>query len=498
MTMHRYHVVEETPITYQADKASLNAHPVPTWFQDAKFGVFIHWGLYSVPGFAPEGTFSDLLRTDYERAIVLNPYAEQYWNAIKDPRTPSAEFHRTHYGSMPYQGFREMFLEGLKQWDPSDWARSFRNAGARYVMLVAKHHDGFCLWPTEVTNPHEPSWFSTRDIVGDLAEAVRGEGMRFGVYYSRGSTGRFDPEWCVRSGSTPTPHRAGPIRAYADAQVRELIRRYRPSVLWSDIAWPTRLDGLFRLFADYYNAVPDGVVNDRWRHASLVRRIRRLKPARAAFDALVKQAIKRRPDAFSGGQPSAVPHSDFRTVEYGTVPDIQAKKWEMTRGMGGSFGYNRNELEEDYAAFETLLSEFVDAVAKNGNLLLNVGPRGEDAQIPAEQASLLSRFGAWLDRNSEAVFGTRPWAGAEATTDTGDPVRFTTKEDTLYVTVLGRPTGSRIRIKGLEVDGKAKLLVDGSPVTAERRGDGTAFSFNRPLEGSFAPTLVVREAMPSA
>ncbi len=171
---------------YQASRESLMTHPVPEWFGNAKFGVFIHWGLYSVPGFAPKGSFAEKLKTDYNRAMLVYPYAEGYWNAIKDPGTPSAQYHKEKYGDMPYQGFKQMFIDGLKYWDPTDWAKKFKAAGARYVVIVAKHHDGFCLWPTEVQNPYERDWYSKRDIIGELAEAVRIEGMRFGVYYSGG------------------------------------------------------------------------------------------------------------------------------------------------------------------------------------------------------------------------------------------------------------------------------------------------------------------------
>jgi alpha-L-fucosidase len=103
---------------YTPTKSSLNTHRVPTSFEDAKFGIFIHWGLFSVPGFAPKTTFTQVLQQDYDRAILVNPYAEQYWNAIKDPATPSATFHRSHYNSMAYQGFKPLFIEGLKHWDP--------------------------------------------------------------------------------------------------------------------------------------------------------------------------------------------------------------------------------------------------------------------------------------------------------------------------------------------------------------------------------------------
>lgn len=477
--------------TYQPTQESLNNHPVPEWFEDAKFGVFIHWGPYSVPGFAPLGNLAESLKTDYDRAMLVYPYAEGYWNAIKEPTSPSAQYHKAKYGSMPYQGFKPMFMNGLKQWDPSAWAKIFNDAGAKYVVIVSKHHDGFCLWPTEVRNPHEPNWFSHHDILGELADAVRKEGLRFGVYYSGGI------DWTFRrrisrtfidySFSTP----GGDYPAYADAQVRELISRYHPDILWNDICWPGSQDDLFRLFTYYYSIVPDGVVNDRWKSSTTANKVMGLKPVRAMMDVMIKQIIKKNSDIHSALAQPPIPHSDFMTPEYTKFKDIQTKKWEMTRGIGNSFGYNRNELEEDYASFETLLEDFVDALSKNGNLLLNVGPRGEDAQIPVEQLNRLSKFGDWLKQNGEAVYGTRPWTRAEAITDTGDAVRFTQKDDKLYLILLGKPCSSRIKIKEIFFKGEASLLIDDSPVKLEKDGEDMILTFSYGLQDIFVPVIMI-------
>ncbi|MCC3372526.1 alpha-L-fucosidase [Cohnella sp. REN36] len=479
---------------YQPTQSSLNRHPVPDWYEDAKFGIFIHWGLFSVPGFAPLGSLAETLKTDYDRALLNYPYSEGYWNAIKDPRSPSARYHRDKYGDMPYQGFKPMFMEALSRWDPAAWAKTFRDAGARYVVIVSKHHDGFCLWPTEVPHPHERDWFSPRDLIGEFAEAVRREGMRFGIYYSGGIDWTFrrriSKTFMDYSFSTP----GGDYPAYADAQVRELIRRYRPDILWNDICWPGDLDALFRLFAYYYEAVPDGVVNDRWKHATASAKFMGLKPVRALMDMMVKAMIKKNPDIHSALVQPAIPHSDFATPEYTKYSDIQAKKWEMTRGIGNSFGYNRNEGEADYASFETLLFDFLDAASKNGNLLLNVGPRGEDAQIPAEQLDRLSRFGEWLGRNGQAVYGTRPWTRAEATAETGEAIRFTRKDGCLYLMILSTFSGTELRVKETPLDGEAFLLADGSPVRISREGDVTTLVFARELRNVVAPVVVFRQA----
>ena len=139
-------------MTYEPTLASLNAHPVPQWYEDAKFGIFIHWGLFSIPAFAAKsGSITEAFRTQYDYAVAQTPYCEWYWNAIKVPESDSARHHAEVYKNAPYENFREPFLKGLEQWKPAEWAEHFANAGAKYVVLVTKHHDGFCLWPSAYT-----------------------------------------------------------------------------------------------------------------------------------------------------------------------------------------------------------------------------------------------------------------------------------------------------------------------------------------------------------
>ncbi len=476
-------------ITYAPTADSLNSRPLPAWYDEAKFGIFIHWGLFAIPAFAAKlGSISDAFKTDYDRAVAMTPYTEWYANAIKVAGTPSADFHQQTFGGAPYEDFKQPFVDGLKAWDPAAWAEAFRDSGARYVVLVTKHHDGFCLWPSDVENPHRAGWNSGRDIVGELAAAVRAAGMRFGVYYSGGIDWTFNPEPLKTLadfiGSVP----GGAYPAYADAQVRELIDRYEPSVVWNDISWPTRQAPLFRLFADYYNAVDEGVVNDRWTCANAATPFLHLKLVRRLLDGRFKAAMKKNPKAFEGVIPPVVPHSDFRTPEYARFPTIQAKKWEATRGMSHSFGFNRNDQEADYASTETLLGDFIDGAAKNGNLLLNVGPRA-DGSIPEPQAARLKAFGAWLRAHGEAIYGARPWTRAEGVTADGDPVRFTVTGDRLNLIVLGSPTGSELRVQGLAAGGPGVRLADGSPVAVRAEGEDLVLGFATPLDGSFGPAF---------
>lgn len=482
---------------YEGNLKSLNARPLPQWYDDAKFGIFIHWGVWAIPAFAPRlGSISDAFKKDYSRAVAMTPYTEWYANAIKVPGTPSAEFHESEYGNQPYTAFKEPFEQGLKLWDPDEWAEAFRNAGAKYVVLVTKHHDGYCLWPSGIDNPHEKNWTSQRDIVGELARAVRAQGLRFGVYYSGGIDWTFNREplrtFADFVGSMPR----GDYPSYAMAQTRELIERYEPSVLWNDISWPTGLDDLLTLFADYYNAVPEGVVNDRWVHARLTSKLMSYKLPRRLLDFAARRYIRKNPHVVEGVIPQPIPHSDFRTPEYTRFQTIQSKKWEATRGMSHSFGFNRNDTEADYASAESLLSDFIDGVSKGGNLLLNVGPRGTDASIPDEQLSRLRFFGDWLAANGAAVYGTRPWKRdggdcSDAETDTGMPVRFLKKEGDINVVPLGRPSGATLRLRGVALAGEGRLVANGSPVSVRREGEDTLLEFASPLAGDFAPAVAV-------
>lgn len=436
--------------TWEPTRASLERHPVPDWFEDAKLGIFIHWGLFSVPGFAPRlGNVSDAFTEHYRTACAMTPYTEWYWNAIRVPESPSAAHHAEHWGGRPYEDFRAPFEAGLAHWDPRDWAQLFRRAGARYVVLVSKHHDGYCLWPSQVAHPHRDGWASERDIVGELAAAVRAEGLRFGVYYSGGIDWSFAPQPVRTFVEFVASAPGGPYPAYAEAHVRELIERYEPSVLWNDITWPDALAPLLQLFADYYEAVPEGVVNDRWLHQGLAMRLLRLRGVQKLADFVLERQIARaqaRGEYEGGIVPPTPVHADFRTPEYTQFDEIQTSKWEATRGMSPSFGYNRADTEADYESADALLTSFVDAVSKNGNLLLNVGPAGETAAIPSPQRERLEAMGRWLAHSGEAIHGTRPFDEAEGRTREGRDVRFTKRGDVLYAIVLGESDGGAVHL----------------------------------------------------
>ncbi len=449
---------------------SLNARPLPQWFDDAKFGIFIHWGMFAIPAYAEtNNNIYETFRNEYDTAVARTPYSEWYANAIKVPGTPAYEHHQKVHKGAPYSSFKQPFIDGLEQWDPADWAAKFKQSGAQYVVLVTKHHDGFCLWPSDVKNPHADDWFTQRDIVGELADAVRTQGMRFGIYYSGGIDWTFNPEPLKTFGDFMGSMPHGEYEEYATAQVRELMERYEPSILWNDISWPTSQGSLFKLFADFYNAVPDGVVNDRWVHAAWYMKLLRRKTVRRLVDWLIKRSLKNS-EKEGGIIPPVIPHSDFRTPEYTSFDKIQKKKWEATRGMSHSFGFNQNDTLDDYETPEKLLLGLIDAVSKNGNLLLNVGPRGVDGSIPEPQLDRLAFFGDWLSANGDAIYGARPWHKAEAETACGLEVRFTVKGDYLNVIVIGTPASEEVQLLDTVIDAANGETLDGAPVVLEQQG----------------------------
>jgi len=472
---------------------ALNARPNPAWFDEAKFGIFIHWGLFAIPAFASgRGPIGTSFREDYDRAVAMTPYTEWYANAIKVEGTPSADFHRRMYGDAPYEAFKAPFLEGLSDWDPDAWAEAFADAGAKYVVLVSKHHDGFCLWPSSVANPKAPGFNADRDLVGELARAVRATGLRFGLYYSGGLDWTFNTRPMRTLGDMLGATPGGAYPAYADAQARELISRYAPDVLWNDISWPGRESALFRLFEDYYEAVETGVVNDRWACPTPASRALRVRAVRRLLDDRIKARMKTIP-ADEGVIPPPVPHSGFRTPEYARFPGIQAKKWEATRGMSWSFGYNRADTEADYAPAEALIGDFIDGVSKGGNLLLNVGPMAS-GEIPAPQLDRLKAFGAWLRTAGPAIYGARPWGPAQAMSETGEEVRFTETDGAVNIIPLARFDGQELVLPGVALSGRVEVLGAGVRGAATPRGEGSAIAFERPLSGAFAPVIALAKS----
>jgi alpha-L-fucosidase len=239
--------------------------------------------------------------------------------------------------------------------------------------------------------------------------------------------------------------------AYANAHWHELVERYEPCVMWNDIGYPAAAD-LPALFDDYFRRVPDGVVNNR-------------------FD-FIKQT-------------SGDLHADFITPEYSTEGDPSGRKWESTRGLGSSFGYNRDETNDEYLSVDELVRMVVDVTARGGNLLLNIGPAG-DGTIPLVQAERVLGVGWWLRTNGEAIYGSRPWSRTDGVTGDGLPVRYTTTGDALNAIVLGTPSSRTVVMPDVTpADGATvELLGHGASLEWSRSDNGVAIELpGRPPTG---------------
>lgn len=474
---------------------------LPAWWRDAKLGVFVHWTPASVPGWAPRHSeIGELFASGRPDAMSEAPYTEWYQNSLRFPDSSVARHHREVYDNRPYEDFAGQFDAALVDWDPDEWADAFARSGARYVVLVSKHHDGFCLWPSEVRHPNRSGWHSTRDAVGDLADAVRRRGMRFGLYYSGGLDWTFDDRPLGSVADVVAAMPRGEYPDYAEAQVRELIERYRPSVLWNDITWPTDRSRMFELFEHYYRVVPDGVVNDRWMPWSPAMSAVRFSAVRRLIDASSTRSARRE----HGMVPPRPPHFDVRTPEYLTFDEVQREPWECVRGMDRSFGYNRASRPEDFLSRDELLSMFAGIVSTGGNLLLNVGPRGEDATIPDEQLERLGWLGQWTGSEGASVFESRPWVRAADRSVEGVECRFWTRGETVWVAVRsGGSDGSAVRDGSVgAVAGERALTVPGVAATPTTevtstsgepvrwRRDGDAIVVEVPVAAEPGPVVV--------
>jgi alpha-L-fucosidase len=343
--------------TYQPTWESLDQRPVPQWFRDAKFGIFIHWGVYSVPGWSSKGQ-----------------YAEWYQQGLNNKDTPRINYHRNKFGDLTYYQLAGQFKAEL--YNPDEWAHIIEASGARYVVLTSKHHDGWANWPSAqtaqawnmpwnagVAGPH-------RDLLGDLFTAIRKTSVHPGMYYSLYEW--FNPIWKT--------DRQKYVSTYMWPQMKDLINTYKPEVFWTDGEWDGT-DTLWKstqFLAWLYNESPvkDKVVTyDRW------------------------------------GSGIRFHHGGVYTPEYQPNADFEDHYWEESRGMGFSYGYNREEDSWDYNSATSLVLQLIDKVSRGGNFLLDIGP-DEHGKIPPIMEERLLQIGDWMKINSEAIYGTTRWRTA--------------------------------------------------------------------------------------
>jgi len=339
---------------FQPEWSSLNTRPVPAWFRDAKFGIFIHWGVYAVPGYTTKGG-----------------YAEWYQHGLETGDSARKEYHRKRFGNLTYYDLADQFKAEL--YNPDEWARLFEKSGAKYMVLTSKHHDGYALWPNnDASRTWGRGWNSLvtgprRDLLGDLFRAVRKTSVRAGMYYSLYEW--FNPLWKSDQEKYVSTH--------VWPQMKELINNYQPDVFWTDGDWDAS-DATWKskeFLAWMYNESPvkDKVVTyDRW------------------------------------GSGIRFKQGAVFTPEYQPELDFDQHYWEESRGMGYSYGYNREEDAWDYNSAQSLIYHLIDKVSRGGNFLLDIGPDAHGKIPPIMQERLLD-IGKWLSANGEAIYGTERW-----------------------------------------------------------------------------------------
>jgi alpha-L-fucosidase len=444
--------------TYAPAWESIDSRPVPQWFGNAKFGIMVHWGVYSVPSYRPFGKEKE------------GTYAEWYEADVMNKPEQNDSFHIHTYGkNFAYRDFATMFKAEL--FNPNQWAQLFKDAGAKYVIFTAKHHDGYCMWPTK--DIYSKNWNvmdvgPKRDIIDNIAHAVRDKGLRFGIYYSL-------MEW--ESTPTPTWGKTGyyidksvfykyaiPTDRYTEhihSQLRELVNLYQPSIIFADGAWD--YDYTYWKSPDFlswlYSSSPvkdEVVVNDRW------------------------------------GKDCPGKHGGYFSTEYfhGSENTAADHPWEECRGIGYSFGYNRAEASVDYKSSAELIKLLIQIVSKGGNLLLDVGPSA-DGRIPEIQQERLLDIGNWLKVNGEAIYETQNIRFQESyiPQDPGGErnVYLTTKGDAVYVLITQWPADKTIVITNLKTSEQSAAQLLSFPdknLTITKKGTGIVIALP-----SYSPLL---------
>ena len=442
---------------YEPNWASLDQRPTPEWYLDAKFGVFIHWGVYSVPAWGKVGE-----------------YAEWYWSHVASDKPEDAvwrEFHAKNYGAnFNYQDFAPRFTAEL--FDAKQWVDLFARAGIKYVVPTSKHHEGFALWPSaEASRTWGRPWNAVeigpkRDLLGELAEATRARGLKFGFYYSLYEW--FNPLWLK--------DRARYVTEHMTPQFKDVVTRYQPSIIFSDGEWemPSKDWKSEELLAWLFNESPckgEVVVNDRW------------------------------------GKECRFKHGGYWTTEYAAGLKDGAHPWEESRGMAYSYGLNRAERVDDYKTAREFILVLIDLVSRGGNLLLDIGPAA-DGTIPPIMEQRLLEIGDWLKVNGEAIYGTRAAGRSCQWTEGTRPkqeygrfmvkyslleqvgqapkngfavkqVFFTRKPDALYAITAGWP-GKQLVLHGVRAPADAKVTMLGVPGTLKTATAGDALAITSP------------------
>ncbi len=469
---------------FQPNWESLKKYQVPEWYLDAKFGIFIHWGVYSVPAFGNEW---------YPRNMYLQG-SKDYQHQI------AAHGPENKFG---YKDFIPKFTAA--KFDPSAWAELFRRSGAKYVVPVAEHHDGFAMYDSGLSDWTAAKMGPKQDVVAELGASVRAAGLHLGLsshriehYFFMNGGREFDsdvrdPRYAAFYG----PAHAGvtdkngqkffahPDKAYLDdwlARATEIVTKYRPEIVWFDWWINTKeVEPYLKRFAAFY-------YNDA---------------AKYGYTAAINYKYKAYPEGAA-----------VLDIERGQLDTIRPEFWQTDTSISvKSWGYIEGDT---FRSPESLIGELVDVVSKNGSLLLNVGPK-PDGTIPEQAQHILLDMGRWLSVNGEAIYATRPWkvygegptkvtSGAfhDAATKpySSEDIRFTTKGGTLYATALAWPDDGRLTIKSLargSTSGAfdiATVRLLGSPLELKWMRDNEGLHIQLPAQktGEYAYVLKISPA----
>ena len=469
---------------YQADWQSLEKHTTPAWFQDAKFGIFLHWGLFSVPAYGNEW------------------YSRNMYQA----GSPEFAHQVATYGPQSKFGYKDFIpMFRMEKFDPNAWADLFKRAGARYVVPVAEHHDGFALFKTSLTPWNAVEMGPHRDLIGDLQSAVLSHGLKFGVSYHRA-----EHDWFFDGGRSFDSDVNDPKYAgfYGPAEHRDnystddsLAKDY------TFVSEQFRSDWLARTVELQSRYHPDLVYYDWWVGYPDFRECGE-KSAAFYYD----QAAQRQQQVVMFSKyDNLAPGAGTHDVERGALPEIEKLPWQTDTSISNaSWGYVEHDT---FKTPQTILDQLIDVVSKNGNLLLNIGPR-PDGTIPDEAAKTLLAIGSWLDTNGEAIYGSRPWRtfaegptriksgtfqDLAATKYKAEDFRFTTHNGLLYAIEMRWPTNGEALVHslatGLPGDARVKevaLLGDADKLLWHQDGDGLHIKLPARPIGAYAFVLRVK------
>jgi alpha-L-fucosidase len=445
---------------FEANWDSLKKYQVPAWYQDAKFGIFIHWGVYSVPAYDSEW---------YPRNMYMSG-SEDFKNQVQQ------------YGPQARAGYKD-FIPQFKaeHFDADVWADLFQKAGAKFVVPVAEHHDGFPMYDCSFTDWSAAKMGPKRDVVGELATAIRKRGLHFGASSHRAEHWFFfeggrafdsdvnDARYLGLYGPAMPRRMPGenhdnqPDIPYMNnwlARTTEIIDKYQPDLLWFDwwIEEPAWEPYLQKFAAYYYDRAAE------WNKG-----------------VAINYKFKAFPDGVA-----------VLDIERGQLDASRAGFWQTDTSISiKSWGYINND---EFRSPQSLVDQLVDIVSKNGALLLNVGPK-PDGTIPEQAQAILLDVGKWLSTNGEAIYGTRPWItygegptkvvggsfnDTQTSGYTSQDIRFTTKGDVLYAIVLRWPKDGHVTIKSL---GTAAQGRERAIKTVELVGSNSQLKWTRSANG---------------